>query len=441
MIKRNFHVADLGVPKHPNPVDMAPSRFVGKDKKIAHNPYLYQTAADGEWQLPDFTGFEPAGPREHIYFNPQATKVAIVSCGGLCPGINGVIRALVMQLWYRYGVKNIVGARFGYQGLSETQSQSLLELHPDTLDHIHETGGSFLGSSRGSPPTEEILETLITNNIQILFTIGGDGTMRGAHAIHDAAKKRDYPLAVVGVPKTIDNDIAYVRQSFGFETAVSIAYQALQSAHNEAKGYKNGIGLVKLMGRHSGYIAATASLAAGHVNFCLVPEVPFYLEGDTGLLNLLEKRLDEREHALVVVAEGAGQHYFSSMKAEHDASGNIKLGNIGHYLKERFSQHFSGTEKQVTIKYIDPSYLIRSAPANPADQLFCTKLAQNAVHAAMAGKTGLMIGYWHGSMTHVPLSAVNDYRQSINPGGHLWFNILETTGQAIHIGNPKDFNT
>lgn len=428
----SFCVDSLGPANYANPLDIAPKRFIANSKRLAFDPHLFDD------KLRDFSSkklpsFEIAGPRQKNYFTSAEVKVAIVSCGGLCPGINSVIRALVMQLWHRYNVRVIWGSRYGYQGLAP-DGEPLTPLNPENLVHIHEAGGSFLGSSRGSPPSSLIVDTLMKFKINVLFTIGGDGTMRGAHEIYKECKKRFYKLAIVGIPKTIDNDIAYVRQSFGFDTAVSIAYQAIQSGHNEAKGFFNGIGLVRLMGRHSGFIAASATLAAGHVNFCLVPEIPFALTGERGLFKLLLERLEARKHALIVVAEGAGQNFFSEDIDAKDASGNKKLGNIGLFLKEKITQHFAKIKKTASIKYIDPSYLIRSAPANPADQLFCARLAQNAVHAAMAGKTDMLLGYWHGEMTHVPLAAVNDYRQAIDPTGGLWFNVLEMTGQPPEIG-------
>ena len=436
-MRSSFDIESLGLNSIPNPINSDQFRFVSDQKKIAFDPHFSVDDQSGFNKKNHMAhGFEIAGPREKIFFNPSQSRVFIVSCGGLCPGINGVIRALVMQLWYRYGCQKIWGVRYGYQGLSAQSPDPLVSLHPDELTHIHETGGSFLGSSRGSPEPEEMADFLIEHQVNILFTIGGDGTQRGAMAILSECRKKSWPISVIGIPKTVDNDIAYVRQSFGFETAVSVACQALRSAHNEARGYQNGIGLVRLMGRHSGYIAATATLAAGHVSFCLIPEVPFYLHGDGGLLSLLEKQLKERNHALVVVAEGAGQHYFSDMKVARDASGNIKLGNTGTYLHEKIVEHFNSTGSPVSMKYIDPSYMIRSAAANPADQLFCARLAQNAVHAAMAGKTGMVIGYWHGSMTHVPFQALGDYRQAVSPAGNLWFNVLETTGQPHKIGHP-----
>lgn len=436
MSNNNFTVNQLGLPLFDNPIEIEENRFVSDTKRMPLKP-LFDIDSAIFKNGTHLEGFEVAGPRKKIFFQPTKTRIAIISCGGLCPGINAVIRALVIQLWYRYHCKEIWGGHYGYHSLA-SPSNELEKLLPDNLSHIHERGGSILGTSRGTPPTQDIVLTLRAKRIDILFAIGGDGTMRGAHAIANSAKALNYQLAVIGIPKTIDNDIPYVRRSFGFETAVATACQAIQAAQTEASGFKNGIGLVRLMGRHSGYIAASAAVATGHVNFCLIPESPFYLEGQDGLYDLVEKQLRHRLHAVIVAAEGAGQHYFCQSPIERDASGNVKLGNVGEFLKEKLGIYFKSKQMDVSIKYIDPSYIIRSAPANPTDQLFCAKLAQNAVHAAMAGKTDLMIGYWHGMMTHVPLGLINGQRQSIDPQGGLWLNVLEATGQPHPIGKPAD---
>jgi len=414
--------------------------FVADKERLFLHPYLESVRQDFEAAV-DPPSFEVAGPRARIYFDPAHVRAAIVTCGGLSPGINDVIRALVMQLWHRYGTRDIVGIRHGYQGLGRNGGPELVPLNPDAVGDIHEQGGTMLGTSRGSPSTAELVDALVDEKIDILFTIGGDGTMRGAHAISREIHNRGRKIAVVGLPKTIDNDIPYVRRSFGFETAVMLATQALRSAHTEAESLRHGIGLVKLMGRHSGYITANATLATGDVNFCLVPEIPFSLEGENGLFSLLERRLRERRHALVVVAEGAGQEYFRDRDLGHDASGNPRLGDIGPELKERFGEHFAGQGLKVGIKYIDPSYLIRSAPANPSDSLFCARLAQSAVHAALAGKTAMLIGYWHGRMTHVPFEALQNRTKTIDPQGELWRNVLGATGQPARIGSVENIRS
>jgi 6-phosphofructokinase 1 len=372
--------------------------------------------------------FEKAGPRDKIYFDPSKLKCGIVTCGGLCPGLNDVIRAVVLSLYHNYGVKNVLGFPYGYEGLSYRYGHSPVELTPVAVSRIHEYGGSILGSSRGPQDVSEMVDALDRMNIGILFAVGGDGTLRGAQAIAGEILHRGLKISVIGIPKTIDNDIAFVERSFGFETAVSKAVQAIDAAHSEAKGARNGIGLVKLMGRDSGFIAAFASLAMSDVNCCLVPEAPFSL---AKLLEYLQQRLRVRGHAVVVVAEGAGQDLMQA-SGKRDASGNVRFGDIGVHLKERITGHFKANGIEVTLKYIDPSYTIRGVPANPYDSAFCLLLGQNAVHAGMAGRTNMVVGFWMSTFTHVPIPLAVSERKRLDPDGWVWGSVLTSTGQ------PKD---
>ena len=374
--------------------------------------------------------FEMAGPRRRIFFDPSKLKCALVTCGGLCPGINDIIRSIVLELHYAYGVRHIFGIRYGLQGFVAKYGHDLVDLTPETVVNIHDRGGTVLGSSRGPQDIDEIIDCLEKMNIGLLFMIGGDGTLTAAGRIADAIIDRGLKISVVGVPKTIDNDIYTLSRSFGFDTAVDVATRAIISANNEAEGYPNGIGLIKLMGRHSGFIAATAVLAQQDVNFVLIPEVDFDLEGPAGLLSALEKRLAERKHAVIVVAEGAGQKFFADEKSNRDASGNIKLKDIGIYLKETISSYFAAKGIDISIKYIDPSYMIRSLPANANDRVFCNFLGRNSVHAGMAGKTSMLIGHWNNQFVHVPMKVIADKRKQVDPKGSLWRTTLGATGQG-----------
>ena len=369
--------------------------------------------------------FEMAGPREKIYFDPSKLKCGIVTCGGVCPGLNDVIRAIVMSLYHHYGVRGIFGFRYGYEGLTHRHGHAPIELTPKLVDDIHQKGGTILGSSRGPQDIGEMVDTLERMNVGILFAIGGDGTLRGAHAISKEIGKRGLKISVIGVPKTIDNDISFVEKSFGFETAVSETRNAIYSANSEATGAVNGIGLVKLMGRESGFIAAYASLAFSQVNYCLIPEVPFTLEG---LLRALQSRFEKSDHAVIVVGEGAGQDLMARTD-ETDASGNIRLGDIGHYLRDQIKAHFKKQNIEINLKYIDPSYTIRSMPASPHDSVFCLLLGHNAVHAGMTGRTNMLVGNWQGEFTHVPIPLAASERKKIDPRGKLWSNVLSSTGQ------------
>lgn len=420
-----------------------------KQGRTANSP-VYKFVSDSERVLYDVSSdsfekhresgstpvsFEIAGPKENIFFEPAKTKVGIVTCGGLCPGLNNVIRSLVNQLYYRYGVSRIVGIKYGYEGLNSDFNHPVVDLTPSMVSYVHLYGGTILGTSRGKQDVEKMVDSIEIMNLNILFCIGGDGTLKGAHAIHEEIIKRNLKIAVAGIPKTIDNDIDLIQKSFGFETAFSIANDIIRHAHNEAAGAYNGIALVKLMGRESGFIAASAALAIQEVNFVLIPELPFDLEGTRGFLNVLRKRLEERHHAVVVVAEGAGQELFESKNNDKDASGNVKLRDIGVFLKEKIKEEFTSSGFPHSIKYIDPSYIIRSAPAIANDSKFCSLLAQNAVHAAMAGKTDFVSGFWNERFTLLPIPRAVAKRKKIDVKGELWWNVLEATGQPITMKN------
>ncbi|WP_394970993.1 ATP-dependent 6-phosphofructokinase [uncultured Croceitalea sp.] len=368
------------------------------------------------------------GPRQHLYFDPKKTRAAIVTCGGLCPGINNVIRSTVMALHYYYDIKEVLGIPYGYEGLDPSKGHHLIKLTPDYVKEIHQFGGTILGSSRGAQDVGVMVDTLVDNQIDILFTIGGDGTLKGCNAIGEEIQRRDLEISVVGIPKTIDNDIDIIDKSFGFETSFDIASPILRDAHNEAIGAYNGVTIVKLMGRDSGFIAASAALAMPVVNFVLIPEMNFELHGTNGFLEALKKRLKEKHHAVVVVAEGAGQHLFKKEDILKDASGNVQHNDIGILLRDTIASYFSDI-LPVAVKYIDPSYIVRSAAANSSDSIFCSSLAFMAVHGAMAGKTKFVVGRVNNNMVYLPITAVTKKRKKINLEGEFWFSVLQSTGQ------------
>lgn len=434
MIKEDFQVRSLGECTVQSPLYKAYAstelgqEFIKDDERILYDCSLaaYQASMDSGVEP---VSFEVAGPRENIFFNPTNTKAAIVTCGGLCPGINNVIRGLVMGLSYRYNVKNIIGIKYGYEGLVEDFGHAFVELTPEKVKDIHQFGGSILGSSRGRQDISKMVDTLERHNINILFGIGGDGTLGGVHAIAEEVERRGLKIAVVGVPKTIDNDVNMVHKTFGFETAYTIAAPIIRDAHTEAVGAYNGIAIVKLMGRDSGFIAANAALAMPDVNFVLVPESEFTLKGPNGLLEALKQRIDQAHHAVIVVAEGAGQNLFDDASVEKDASGNIKHKDIGILLRDEIVSFFKQEKIEATVKYIDPSYIIRSEPANASDSIFCTQLAMNAVHGAMAGKTDFVVGRWNTFFTYLPIPIATSRRKKIDLKGDLWWSVLESTGQ------------
>ncbi len=375
---------------------------------------------------------EKAGPREHIYFEPTRVRAAIVTCGGLCPGINNVIRGIVMALHYFYGVKEIFGIPYGYEGLNPKFGHGLRRLSPDDVKEIHHDGGTFLGSSRGAQPVDVMVDYLREQGIDMLFGIGGDGTLKGLQDISERLQELGLPISVMGIPKTIDNDIDLIDHSFGFETSFDKANPILRDAHNEAVGAYNGIAIVKLMGRDSGFIAACAAISQPVVNFVLVPEMHFELYGENGFFYHLDKRLKYKHHAVIVVAEGAGQHLFEDEADLRDASGNLKHQDIGVLLKDKIKEHFS-PRMPVTVKYIDPSYIVRSAAANSSDSVFCSALAYHAVHGAMAGKTQCVIGRFNNQFGYAPIREVTRQRRKVDLEGDLWFSVLQSTGQPFKM--------
>lgn len=380
-----------------------------------------------EGDAPNGLAFEKAGPREQVYFDAAASKAAIVTCGGLCPGLNNVIRHLYYTLHATYGVPTVLGVRHGYLGLTPEGPLPPLELTSDWVESIHHLGGTMLGTSRGHQDPAVMVRFLAERGVNLLFPIGGDGTQRGAHEIAKEAQRQGVELAVVGIPKTIDNDIQFCFQTFGFLSAVAEAERVIDRAHVEAKSVPRGVGLVKLMGRESGFIAAAATIASGEVNFCLVPEEPLDLDA---FMAKLDRRLDKRNHAVVVVAEGAGQDLIDGLDPEaRDKSGNRRLGDIGVLLKERLTEHFAGIGKPIGLKYFDPSYYIRSVAANAADSLLTERFARHAAHAAIAGKTDLFVGYWNGRIVHVPLTASVGQKRHLAPDSELWSAVVAITGQ------------
>lgn len=428
----DFTIANLGRRTIQSPLKI--SNYTEDKKRL-----LFNTHTDDFDSMMDKNGqplsVELAGPREKNFFHPSKTKAAIVTCGGLCPGINDVIRSITIALYYNYNVKNIVGIRYGLRGLNPQYGHKPVRLFPDTVKDISNLGGSILSTSRGPQDAHVVVDYLLKMNINILFCIGGDGTIRAAENITSEVNKRNQKIAIVCIPKTIDNDLNLIQKSFGFDTAIEKAADAIKSAHVEAKGALNGIGLIKIMGRHSGHIAAYAALAQNDTNFVLIPEVPFELEGKNGFLATLKKRMKTRGHAVILVAEGAGQNLFQNENpAEKDQSGNIRLQDIGLFLKNSITSYFKKIDVEINLKYIEPSYLIRSVPSNASDDIYCNMLGQYAVHAGMAGKTGILVALMKDEYVHLPLQSVASNRK-IDPQSDIWLRVLERTGQPASMKN------
>ena len=438
-IKYDFSVENLGECKVRSPIELSHEHgdfratYV-KDTSFVRN--LVNVFEDDKGDANDMSNLmEKAGPRENIYFNPAHVTAGICTCGGLCPGLNDVIRAVVRCLWNRYGVRRIRGIRFGYKGFFTEQGFNTVDLNPDNVDTIHKIGGSFLGTSRGGGDrTSDIVDSIERLNINVMFIIGGDGTQRGALDIANEIDRRGLKIAVVGIPKTVDNDLQFIDRSFGFETAVQKATQAINSCHMEAHSQINGIGLVKLMGRESGFIATAAAIASHEANFCLIPEVPFDMDGPNGFLAHLQERLEKRHHAVIVVAEGAGQELLTTTN-QTDASGNKKLADIGIFLRDKITEYFANKSFHINLKYIDPSYEVRASVTTANDSIYCERLGNNAVHAAMAGKTKIVIGLVHDKYVHIPITMATLKRNTVDPESSLWRDCLDATLQPVYMVN------
>jgi 6-phosphofructokinase 1 len=415
-----MNITHLGEARFPSPIHRTVNDALRIPEQIVRD---LQAPATGTLE------FELAGPRAQLFFDPHQVRAGIVTCGGLCPGLNDVIRSLFLQLHHAYGAQEVLGFRGGYGGLDPSRAAEPVVLTSGFVDNIHKEGGTVLGTSRGPVDVGLAVDNLIRRGVNMLFTIGGDGTQRGGNDLFQEARKRGHALAVVGIPKTVDNDVAFVSRTFGYLTAVQEAAKVLDRAHIEARSVENGISLVKLMGRHAGFIAAGATVASQDVNFCLVPEVPFRLDGERGFLAALQQRILKRQHAVVVVAEGAGQDLLSAGEGGRDASGNVKLKDIGLFLRERIEAHFKAEQVPIVMRYFDPSYIVRSSPANAEDSILCDLFARNAVHAAMAGKTGLVIGYLHDRFIHVPIELLASRKKALDPDGFAWSAVLAATGQ------------
>jgi len=433
----NYSITNLGKANLNSPIHLSKVKgdnifnFIEDDERILADVKMKNLRSQLKGDT-EPNSYERSGPREKVFFDGRQTTAAIVTCGGLCPGINNVIRSVVMALHYFYKVEKIIGIPYGYEGLNPDSGHEFIELTPDKVKDIHEFGGTILGSSRGAQDVGVMVDTLVKTNIDVLFTIGGDGTLKGAKAIGDEILKRGLKIAVAGIPKTIDNDIDIIDKSFGFETSFDVACPIVRDAHNEADGAFNGMAIVKVMGRDSGFIAASTALSMPVVNFVLVPEMDFQLEGKNGFLENLKKRLELKRHAVIVVAEGAGQHLFENEDSkEIDASGNVQHKDIGLLLQERIKTHLNKLGMNHTIKYIDPSYIIRSAPANANDSLYCNRLAYHAVHGAMAGKTNFVIGTVNNRFVYLPIEDVTKKRKKIDLEGGFWFGVLQSTGQPF----------
>lgn len=427
------HLSDYipDLPTYPNPLQDNPAYsvvkqyFVDMDDSVTQKIVVHKDTKRG-------IHFRRAGPRQKVYFDSGEVHACIVTCGGLCPGLNTVIREIVCGLYHMYGVTKVIGIDGGYKGF---YAKNTVTLDPKVVNDIHKRGGTIIGTSRGGHDTTKIVDSIQDRGINQVYIIGGDGTQKGAAVIYEDIRQRGLKVAVAGIPKTIDNDIPVIDRSFGFDTAVEEAQRAINAAHVEAESMENGVGLVKLMGRYSGFIAMYATLASRDVDCCLIPESPFYLEGKGGLFEYMEKRLKENGHMVIVIAEGAGQELLTESLNEKDASGNKLLKDVGLWISHNIKEHFTQRRKMtINLKYIDPTYMIRAIPSNASDNVYCTLLAQSAVHGAMAGFTGFTVGLVNGRHTYIPFQCITERQNKVVITDRMWARLLSSTNQPSFLG-------
>lgn len=422
------YIDEIGTPEWPSPLTEREQYLKGTEW-VRHDVDVKKGETPEEELV-----FERAGPRKKLFFDPARCRAGIVTCGGLAPGLNTVIRSIVMELHFHYGVPSVWGIPKGYAGLNPASGFEPITLTPEMVDDIHTEGGTILGSSRGRQDTEVMVDYMVDQGINQLYCVGGDGTMRAATEMAEVVRDRGLLISVIGIPKTIDNDVYFCDRTFGFATAVDAARDVLEVAHVEAKGAERGIGLVKVMGRDAGFIACGATISSQKVNYVLIPELPFKLQGPNGFLTELERRMDARDHALIAVAEGAGQDLIAAEELGADASGNKRYADIGHFVRDQIDDYFNSINKPVEIKYINPSYLVRGIPANSEDGILCDHLARDAVHAAMAGKTCCMVSFINNRMVYVPLPMSTGKKKHVDLSGPLWQAVLASTGQPSRFG-------
>ena len=218
----NFEIPVIGQARIDSPVQMSKTygdkivNYVREDEYILYDVKSKKGAGASQGRF-NLLSSESRSPGKNLFPSRSCARGGCKPCGGLCPGLNNVIRSVVRTLWYQYGVRRITGIRNGYRGFLPQYNLPIKELNPDVVDDIHYMGGTILGSSRGGANIEEIVDAIERLNLNMLFTIGGDGTTKGALAIAAEIEKRNLKVAVIGIPKTIDNDLSFIQRSFGFE--------------------------------------------------------------------------------------------------------------------------------------------------------------------------------------------------------------------------------
>ena len=266
---------------------------------------------------------------------------AIATCGGLCPGTNDVIRAIVLELHHLYKVRHIYGVRYGFQGFIPKYGHDLVDLTPEVVANIHTFGGTVLSSSRGPQDIGEIVDALDRmQHPASSSSSAATAPCRAANRICEEIARRELRIGVIVIPKTIDNDIALVSRSFGFDTAVEMATEAIHAAHTEALGAPNGIGLVKLMGRYLRVHRRQRHPGLAGSQLCPDPRGRFRSGRrlrSAGQSGRPPEGAAPRRHR---GGRGRRGTILPEENRQRDPSGNLKPGDIGHFLQDEIKDYF-----------------------------------------------------------------------------------------------------
>lgn len=402
------------VNKHVNPMyEVWPKmNFLNPDELVMGHIILNDSKA-GSRRQEIANGCVRANACEKIWWDPADVRAAIVTCGGLCPGLNSIIREVTMCLWHQYGVRHITGIQFGYNGLSNPELYAPKHLGPKAVREIHMKGGSVLKAGRGGLEAERICDNLEKMGVNMLFVVGGDGTQAAGNLLYEEARRRNLQLSIVGVPKSIDNDILFFDKTFGFDTAVSAACNVIRNGWVEATSCEKGVGIVKLMGRDAGFVCMDAALSSTIVDLCLIPEVSVKMED---IMDHIDETLQRKNFMVIAVAEGAGQEHVATGKV--DATGHTIYGDIGTHLRDSVNKHLKPSGGRCF--YIDPSYIIRSVPIDPNDHVYCSRLARDAVHSAMRGYTGVVVGPIHNVICMIPMQLIASGKRHVPTKSSNW---------------------
>ena len=334
----------------------------------------------------------------------EVNRIGMLTGGGDAPGLNGVIRAVTMRSINDYGYE-VLGVMRGWRGLLKREEDSTLPLSAADVRYILEEGGTILKSSRTNPyknegDAEKVVENMKEHGIDALVAVGGDDTLGVAKRLHD-----DFGIQVVGCPKTIDNDLSATDTTFGYDTAVSIATEAIDRIRTTARSHER-IMVVEVMGRHAGWITWGAGVA-GAANITLIPEVEPNLDE---MENLFRERAARGEKwGVIAVSEGVTlSEDYITQSAETDEFGHVKLGGIGETLAEEIKERTGIDTRHVVL-----GHLQRGGTPTAYDRILSTRYGLRAAEAVKNGEWGQMVALRGSEIVTVPLEEATEETKTV----------------------------